>query len=85
MGRVLLRASFIRGTDVAPLLDDACRVIEGTAGDVALLRCRAVCALDVEDETVSGELLAASYLDDVARLDVGPGNGHESFEFDGDH
>lgn len=37
------------------LLDDASRVVEGAAGDEALL---AGWALDVEDEAISGELLA---------------------------
>jgi len=72
-----LLACLVGCAAVALLLQDACLVVKGGAGHKALLSCG---SLDVEDETVGGELLATLYSQDVAYLDVRPRNGNPSFD-----
>jgi hypothetical protein len=83
--RVLLRTSLVCRANIAALLNDTCGVIKWPTGDVALLRGGSVGALDVQDETVGGELLATSDLDDIPRLNVGPCDRLEPLKFGSDH
>jgi hypothetical protein len=79
---VLLRASLIRRSSKAFLLDDTCGVIERPTCDKALLSLE---TLDVKNETISWKLLSFFNLQDVAWFSISPLNRQESLDFPGDH
>ena len=79
---ILFWAGFIGSARVAFFLNDAGGIIEWACGYEALL---ARGSLDIEDEAISWKLLATFDPEDVAWLDISPGDWHKPLNFSGDH
>ena len=79
---ILFWACLIRCTTKTLLLYDTCRVIKRSSCDKALLSSR---SLNIENEAICREFLAALDPEDVSRFRICPGNGQESLHLPGDH
>ena len=79
---ILFGPSFVRCACVALFLDDSCGVIKRPTRNEAFL---ASCSLNIQDDAICWELLTLFNFQNVAGLDISPGDQGVSFPFARNH